>query len=82
MTTPNSTGNSCHFQSALFAEFGLRLALAVSNQRRIRRLPRSAQLPPAALFAALARGTQRRPASSWAASGMRLANGSSAPRSE
>jgi hypothetical protein len=76
MKTTTNFGNSCRFGSALFAGAGARLQFVPGKSLFCGRLPKFAQLPPATLFAALARSSRRRTADRQLASGMRLASGS------
>jgi hypothetical protein len=71
-----ATGNSCRLGSALFAGPAALVQFLPTLSRPILRLPETAQLPPATLFAALARGRRRCLAERRTASGTRLANAS------
>jgi hypothetical protein len=77
MMKQQNFGNSCRLDSALFAGYAALAQFVPTLGRPFLRLPETAQMPPATLFAALARCTRRCLAERRAASGTRLANASS-----
>lgn len=68
-----TTGNSCRLGSANVAEARAGANTGARSAVPKSRLPKTAQLPPATLFAALSRAISRRAVRAVAASGTRLA---------